>query len=151
MRAFSSPHFISRPTSVRPVTICGACTLSAPVDHAASPRYKAPLATLSAGLPVALGGGHVDMALRSRDVWTGVERAEEFGCGRSRPGFCRRSQRGSRVSLGGHGEFLGLPLPMGGVGRGELFINTQPALVVVDPMFPNNPDPFPVLLLDSIS
>lgn len=40
------------------------------------------------------------------------------------------------------------PAPQGG---GVLFINTQPALVAVDPMFPNNPDPFLARLIDLVS
>lgn len=39
------------------------------------------------------------------------------------------------------------PVPHGGV----LFINIQPVLVVVDPMFSNNPDPFPARPLYLIS
>lgn len=64
--------------------------LSALVGRVARRATLLPLAALSAGLPVALGGGHVDIALRSRDVWTGAQRAEgaeDFGWGRGRPGF----------------------------------------------------------------
>lgn len=48
--------------------------------------------------------------------------------------------RSSSVHLGGHSKFLGLLLPMGSVYK-------YPAsMEVTDPMFPNNPDPFPLQL-----
>lgn len=47
--------------------------------------------------------------------------------------------QGALVQLGGHSKFLGLRLPMRSVYK------YPDSVVVTDPMFPNNPDPFLVL------
>lgn len=130
--ALSAARHLSdpRPSAVR--------TLSGLAGRAASRALPLPLAALSAGLPAALGGGRVDIARRSRDVWTGAEGSRGSDAGEA----ARVAPAVPSMSLGGHGEFLGLPFP---TGVGGLFINTRPALVVVEPVFCNNPDLFPVM------